>query len=95
MTAQLTDGSVVTRTAWGHHIATETVPYNLLQDHTLAHSFPVPGRQRTEIGDELVNSFDWKYFVERSDLSGPVTQVCLFLFVLMILPSYKSIHILL
>ncbi|KAK3862550.1 hypothetical protein Pcinc_031597 [Petrolisthes cinctipes] len=75
VTAQLTDGSVVTRTAWGHHIATETVPYNLLQDHTLAHSFPVPGRQRTEIGDELVNSFDWKYFVERSVPSGPVTQV--------------------
>ncbi|XP_069951086.1 teneurin-m-like isoform X3 [Cherax quadricarinatus] len=75
VTAQLPDGSVVTRTAWGHHIATETVPYTLLQDHTLAHSFPVSGRQRTEIGDELVNSFDWKYFVETSDQNGPVTQV--------------------
>lgn len=72
----------MTRTAWGHHIATDTVPYTLLQDHTLAHSFPVSGRQRTEIGDELVNSFDWKYFVERNDQSGPVTQVCLhFIFV--------------
>nr|XP_027219710.1 LOW QUALITY PROTEIN: teneurin-m-like [Penaeus vannamei] len=75
VTAQLPDGSVVTRTAWGHHIATETVPYTLLQDHTLAHSYPVSGRQRTEIGNELVNSFDWKYFVEAGDRQGPVTQV--------------------
>ncbi|XP_042205374.1 teneurin-m-like isoform X2 [Homarus americanus] len=75
VTAQLPDGSVVTRTPWGHHIATETVPYTLLQDHTLSHLFPVSGRQRTEIGDELVNSFDWKYFVETGDQNGPVTQV--------------------
>ncbi|XP_066954350.1 teneurin-m-like isoform X2 [Macrobrachium rosenbergii] len=75
VTAQLPDGSVISRTAWGHHIATETVPYTLLQDHTLAHSYPVSGRQRTEIGDELVNSFDWKYFVETSERHGPVTQV--------------------
>ncbi|XP_045128078.1 teneurin-m-like isoform X4 [Portunus trituberculatus] len=75
VTAQLADGAVVTRTAWGHHIATETVPYNLLQDHTLAQSYPVPGRQRTEIGDELVNSFDWKYFLDTRDESGTATQV--------------------
>lgn len=77
VTAQLPDGSVITRTAWGHHIATETVPYTLLKDHTLAHSFPVAGRQRTEIGDELVNSFDWKYFVERDSQTAPVIQVCM------------------
>ncbi|XP_050695509.1 teneurin-m-like isoform X5 [Eriocheir sinensis] len=74
VTAQLADGAVVTRTPWGHHIATETVPYNLLQDHTLAQSYPVPGRQRTEIGDELVNSFDWKYFLD-TDEGGSVNQV--------------------
>ncbi|CAL4063225.1 unnamed protein product [Meganyctiphanes norvegica] len=75
VTAQLADGSVVTRTGWGHHIATDTVPYSLLKDHTIASSFPVAGRQRTEIGDELVNSFDWKYFNERPDRLADVTQV--------------------
>lgn len=74
MTALLADGSVVTRSAWDHHISTETVPYVLLEDPTMANSFPVPGRQLTEIGAELVNSFDWKYFTERN-AAGEVEKV--------------------
>ncbi|MCL4121473.1 UNVERIFIED_CONTAM: hypothetical protein GTU68_060354, partial [Idotea baltica] len=67
VTAQLPDGSVILRNPWGHHIATETVAYTLLQNNILANSFPIHGRQRTEINEELVNSFDWKYFMEYAE----------------------------
>ncbi|KAA0190905.1 Tenascin major-like isoform X1 [Hyalella azteca] len=79
VTALLPDGTVVTKSPWDHHIATETTPYPLIDTPTIANSFPVPGRQRTEIGQELVNSFEWRYFVERSRLGEIVKQLSLVL----------------
>ncbi|RXG62290.1 Teneurin-m, partial [Armadillidium vulgare] len=72
--SQLPDGSVILRNPWGHHIATETVAYTLLRNNILANSFPVHGRQRTEINEELVNSFDWKYFMEVADEDSSIVK---------------------
>lgn len=48
----LPDGSTTTISSWGHTIATDTVPYNVLSDKELllGESYPVPAKQRTEIG---------------------------------------------
>lgn len=67
------DGSVWTRTPWGHSVATEAVPYSVLSDidPVLAESYPVPAKQKTEIGGDLANRFEWRYFLRRK----PVIQV--------------------
>jgi len=63
-TILLADGSVSSILPWGHEISTDTVPYTLLSelDPVLGESYPIPAKQRTEIGGDLANSFEWKYF---------------------------------
>lgn len=59
-----TDGSLSTMLPWGSVIGTEVVPYQILADvdSVLAESYPVPAKQKTEIGSEITNRFEWKYF---------------------------------
>ncbi|CAG9856806.1 unnamed protein product [Phyllotreta striolata] len=61
----LPDGSVTSMSSWAHSISTETVPYNILadKDPILGESYPVPAKQRMEIGGDLANRFEWRYFV--------------------------------
>ncbi|KAJ1529492.1 hypothetical protein ONE63_006265 [Megalurothrips usitatus] len=63
-TVLLADGSVATTAPWGHTVSTDTVPYNVLSeiDPMLGESYPVPSKQRTEVGGDLANSFEWRYF---------------------------------
>ncbi|XP_049938928.1 teneurin-m [Schistocerca serialis cubense] len=68
----LADGSVASTTPWSHAVATDTVPYPVLSDidPVLGESFPVPARQRTEVGGDLANRFEWRYFMRRASGSG-------------------------
>ncbi|CAH4031741.1 unnamed protein product [Pieris brassicae] len=52
---------------WGHVISTDTVPYTILSeiDPILGESYPVPAKQRTEVGGDLANRFEWRYFLRR------------------------------
>ncbi len=61
------DRSVVVMTPYSHLIATETSPYAILSDRdaALGEIFPVPGKQKVEIGGELVSRLEWRYFVRR------------------------------
>ncbi|XP_074039433.1 teneurin transmembrane protein Ten-m isoform X2 [Leptinotarsa decemlineata] len=61
----LADGSTTSISSWTHSITTDTVPYNVLADKEpiLGESYPVPAKQRTEIGGDLANRFEWRYFV--------------------------------
>ncbi|KAG5882426.1 hypothetical protein JTB14_007052 [Gonioctena quinquepunctata] len=61
----LADGSTTSISSWTHSITTDTVPYNVLADRDLilGESYPVPAKQRTEIGGDLANRFEWRYFV--------------------------------
>ncbi|KAK6625770.1 hypothetical protein RUM43_006069 [Polyplax serrata] len=61
------NGSVWSKTPWGHTIATEVVPYTILADldPVLGESFPVPAKQKTDIGGDLANRFEWRYFLRR------------------------------
>lgn len=70
------DGSVSTMASWGHTISTDTVAYSVLADPdpVLAESYPVPGKQRTEIGGDLANRFEWRYFIRRAAGAKPRTQ---------------------
>lgn len=70
------DGSVSTVAPWGHTVSTDTVPYSVLAepDPVLAESYPVPGKQRTEIGGDLANRFEWRYFLRRAPGAKPRTQ---------------------
>ena len=62
--AKQADSSMVEKTAFGNEFWTEMVPSNVLsnRDPVLANNFPVPAVQKAVIGDELVNSFEWRYF---------------------------------
>ncbi|XP_063375091.1 teneurin-m isoform X5 [Cydia amplana] len=62
-----TDGSISTSMPWGHVISTDTVPYTILSeiDPILGESYPVPAKQRTEVGGDLANRFEWRYFLRR------------------------------
>jgi hypothetical protein len=55
---------MVEKTAFGNEFWTEMVPSSVLsnRDPVLANNFPVPAVQKAMIGDELVNSFEWRYF---------------------------------
>ncbi|XP_066154380.1 teneurin-m isoform X3 [Euwallacea fornicatus] len=59
------DGGVSSVSAWSHITTTDTVPYNILADKDvlLAESYPVPSKQRTELGGDLANRFEWRYYV--------------------------------
>ncbi|XP_065204844.1 teneurin-m isoform X4 [Planococcus citri] len=61
------DGSLLTVLPWGSTISTEMVPYPILadMDTILAESYPVPAKQKTEIGSDLTNRFEWKYFLRK------------------------------
>lgn len=64
----LADGSVSSITPWSHTVTTDTVPYTILAevDPLLGESYPVPAKQRTEIGGDLANRFEWRYFLRRT-----------------------------
>uniref|UniRef100_A0A8D8RGM7 Tenascin-like protein n=2 Tax=Cacopsylla melanoneura TaxID=428564 RepID=A0A8D8RGM7_9HEMI len=61
------DGNILQVKPWGHSLSIESVPYPILQDIdvTLAENYPVPSKQKTEIGSDLANRFEWKYFLRR------------------------------
>lgn len=61
------DGSTVSVTPWGHAIGMEMVPYTILAELNplLGESYPVPAKQRIEIGGDLTNRFEWRYFLRR------------------------------
>ncbi|XP_025831537.1 teneurin-m isoform X2 [Agrilus planipennis] len=63
----LADGSVTSIAPWSHSTSTDTVPYSILAEINplLGESCPVPAKQRTEIGGELANRFEWRYFLRR------------------------------
>lgn len=71
-TSVLPDGSVVSVAAWSHTVSTDTVPYSVLSDidPVLGESFPVPAKQKTEIGGDLANRFEWRYFLRRAQGTG-------------------------
>lgn len=71
------DGSVATTTPWGHTVSTDTVPYNVLSDidPMLGESYPVPSKQRTEVGGDLANSFEWRYFRGQSQQGQTNTKI--------------------
>ncbi|XP_041973220.1 teneurin-m isoform X2 [Aricia agestis] len=61
------DGSISTSMPWGHMISTDAVPYTILSeiDPIFGESYPVPAKQRTEVGGDLANRFEWRYFLRR------------------------------
>ncbi|PNF20246.1 Teneurin-m [Cryptotermes secundus] len=71
-TLVLADGSVVNMAPWSHTVSTDTVPYTVLSDidPVLGESFPVPAKQKTEIGGYLVNRFEWRYFLRQAQGGG-------------------------
>ncbi|KAJ8911461.1 hypothetical protein NQ315_013565 [Exocentrus adspersus] len=81
----LADGSAASISPWSHSITTDTVPYSILSEKEplLGESYPVPAKQRTEIGGDLANRFEWRYFVRpnsntkgsKSLIPRPVTKV--------------------
>ncbi|XP_046665298.1 teneurin-m isoform X3 [Homalodisca vitripennis] len=75
-TVVASDGSVSTVAPWGHIVSTDTVAYSVLADPdpVLAESYPVPGKQRTEIGGDLANRFEWRYFLRRAPGAKPRSQ---------------------
>ncbi|XP_022901485.2 teneurin-m isoform X3 [Onthophagus taurus] len=66
-TILLPNGAVETTSSWGHTITTDTVPYSVLSeiDPLLGESYPIPAKQRTEVGGDLANRFEWRYFLRR------------------------------
>jgi hypothetical protein len=71
-TLVLADGSVVSVAPWSHTVSTNTVPYTVLSniDPVLGESFPVPAKQKTKIGGDLANRFEWRYFLRRAQAGG-------------------------
>ncbi|XP_072158624.1 teneurin-m isoform X3 [Bemisia tabaci] len=73
------DNSVSTVAPWGHTISIDTVSYPILADidPVLAESYPVPAKQKTDIGGDLANRFEWKYSVRHVNKSPkePIAQV--------------------
>ncbi|XP_076273630.1 teneurin transmembrane protein Ten-m isoform X3 [Rhynchophorus ferrugineus] len=59
------DGGVTSLSSWSHSTTTDTVPYNVLadKDPLLGESYPIPAKQRIEIGGDLANRFEWRYYV--------------------------------
>ncbi|XP_017767897.1 PREDICTED: teneurin-m isoform X2 [Nicrophorus vespilloides] len=68
----LADGGVEYTTSWGHIVTTDTVPYSVLAelDPILGESYPVPAKQRSELGGDLANRFEWRYFLRRVQNKG-------------------------
>ncbi|XP_035708479.1 teneurin-m isoform X4 [Folsomia candida] len=70
------DTNVVLQEPWGQVVTTESVPYNLLGEinPALSDSFPVPGKQKTELGGDLMNRVEWRY-VARKEGRGKNKQI--------------------
>lgn len=61
------DGSFSALLPWGATISTEVVPYAILadMDTILAQNYPVPSKQKTELGTDVTNRFEYKYFIRK------------------------------
>ncbi|KAK9876574.1 hypothetical protein WA026_013954 [Henosepilachna vigintioctopunctata] len=70
------DGGVTSVMPWFHSVTIDTVPYNVLADKEalLGESYPVPAKQRTEIGGDLANRFEWKYFMRPNQQNKQKSQ---------------------
>ncbi|ODN01413.1 Teneurin-m [Orchesella cincta] len=70
------DGNVIRLFPWAQTITTESVPYSILGEISpvLSDSFPVPGKQKTEIAGDLVNRAEWRY-VARKEGRGKNKQI--------------------
>lgn len=71
-----TDGSVSQTAPWGHIVSTDTIPYSILADTDpiLGESYPVPAKQKVEIGGDLANRFEWRYFMRKPPGSKTKSQ---------------------
>lgn len=71
-TSMQADGGTSSISSWGHVIGMDTVPYSILAeiDPILGESYPIPAKQRTEIGGDLANRFEWRYFLRRLQGKG-------------------------
>lgn len=75
------DGGTTSTSPWSQSVSMDAVPYSILAeiDPILGESYPVPSKQRTEIGGDLANRFEWRYFLRRLQGKGkgqrPVAQV--------------------
>ncbi|KAK5644102.1 hypothetical protein RI129_007947 [Pyrocoelia pectoralis] len=69
-TILLADGSVTSSAPWTYSVVTDTVPYTILSeiDPLLGESYPVPAKQHTEIGGDLSNRFEWRYFLKKTQV---------------------------
>lgn len=70
------DGSTLSVTPWNHLVSMEAVPYALLAEMSplLGESYPVPAKQRVEVGGELANRFEWRFFMKRPQGKGKVQR---------------------
>jgi hypothetical protein len=66
------DRSFTTNAKWGGKFSLRTAPYKLLLIDDaysgLAESFPVPTAERTDLGRDTVNMFEWQYFATRQQM---------------------------
>lgn len=64
-TSITSEGDIVSETSWGNRVTIESVPYAVLMEanSVLVESYPVPGKLKTEIGSELANRFEWRYYL--------------------------------
>ncbi|XP_050525472.1 teneurin-m isoform X5 [Daktulosphaira vitifoliae] len=64
-TSITSEGDIISETSWGNRVTIESVPYAVLMeaDSVLAESYPVPGKLKTEIGSDLANRFEWRYYL--------------------------------
>lgn len=61
------DRSVIILSPFDQTTVTETIPYGAVlgESDSLAETFPIPAKQKVEIGGELVSRLEWRYFVRR------------------------------
>ncbi|XP_050443335.1 teneurin-m isoform X3 [Adelges cooleyi] len=64
-TSITSEGDIISETPWGNRVTIESVPYAVLMETNpvLAESYPVPGKLKTEIGSDLANRFEWRYYL--------------------------------
>lgn len=64
-TSITSEGDIVSETSWGNRVTIESVPYAVLMEtnSVLVESYPVPGKLKTEIGSEVANRFEWRYYL--------------------------------
>lgn len=64
-TSITSEGDIISETSWGNRVTIESVPYAVLMEanSVLVESYPVPGKLKTEVGTELANRFEWRYYL--------------------------------